>query len=186
MSDRWTVSVLLTIVSGTPRASVTHPCSSRFSTIACAGRSGHTRAMPAYEDSASIAALQAGIDAVLVPRGFAPGKGGTDDEQGQIIWCAAAGGLATRFPTLPTSHEPADGWSTMCTDLVVGLAVTDGAWRITSVSLEGHDLGQALADLGRTDAAQRAAALLGSTAREGLASLPALLTALMDGPTSKP
>ncbi len=74
----------------------------------------------------------------------------------------------------------------MCIDLVVDLVVTDGDWCISSVSLEGHDFDRALADLGRSDAAQRATALLGASAREGLVSLPALLTALMDGPVTEP
>ena len=138
--------------------------------------------MPALQQPPFITQLQDGVDAVLLPRGFAPGQVGTADEQGQVIWCAAADEFAACFPRLPTSREPADGWRTSRTDLVVDLAVTDGGWCVSSVDQEGQHLEQVLADLGFSAAARRATALLGSPAQERLTSLPSLLTTLLDGP----
>ncbi|WP_432499121.1 hypothetical protein [Kineococcus auxinigenes] len=134
--------------------------------------------MPVNGESTATARLQDGIDAVLVPRGFSAAQAGTTGERGQIVWCAAADDLAARFPGLPTSREPAGGWSTRCTDVVVDVA--GGDWRVTGVSLEGEDLDQVLADLALTAAAERAAALIGSTAHDCLTPLPSLLTELFD------
>ncbi|MEJ5868004.1 hypothetical protein WDV85_09665 [Pseudokineococcus sp. 5B2Z-1] len=141
--------------------------------------------MPAPDDVSSITWLQVGVDGVLVPRGFAAGQGGgAGDERAQVIWCAAASDLATRFPGLPTSSEPAGGWTTMCTDLVVDLALAAGDWCLAGVSLEGHDLDQVLADMGLVDAAQRADDLLGSPAPKCLRPLTPLLTTLLDEASS--
>ncbi|WP_298989776.1 hypothetical protein [uncultured Pseudokineococcus sp.] len=140
--------------------------------------------MPAPDDVSSITRLQVGVDAVLVPRGFAAGQGGAGDERAQVIWCAAAGDLAARFPGLPTSREPAGGWTTMCTDLVVELALAAGDWCLAGVSLEGHDLDQVLAGLGLADAARRAADLLGAPAPACLRPLTPLLTTLLDEASS--
>ncbi|MFC3688193.1 hypothetical protein [Aquipuribacter hungaricus] len=137
------------------------------------------------EDPAPVAALRAAVDAVLVPRGFAAGQGGADGTEGQIVWCAAADELAARAPALPTSREPPDGWRGRCTDLVVDLAVADGSWCITGVSLEGQHLDRVLVDLGQTAPALRAAALAGPPVREGIVALPSLLMTLLDSPPGR-
>ncbi|ROP42899.1 hypothetical protein [Pseudokineococcus lusitanus] len=131
----------------------------------------------------SLERLRAGVDAVLVPRGFAPGQVGSDDRSGQMIWCAAADELAARFPALPTSREPEEGWSTRCTDVVLDVAVVDGHWLLTGVDLEEHRLDRALAHVGLSGPAREAAALVGSPVGDSASSLPALLTRLLDAST---
>ena len=63
--------------------------------------------MPQHEQPSAVERLQKGIDAVLLPRGFAPGSAGTAAGRGQIIWCAPADDFAARLPGLPVSQEPA-------------------------------------------------------------------------------
>ena len=141
--------------------------------------------MSQHEQTSIVARLQESIDAVLVPRGFGAGGVGVSDGRRQILWCAAAGDFAARFPGLPASQEPPEGWGTMCTDVVVDLATADGEWRVTDVSLEGDDLDRLLAGLGLTVAAERAAALTGSPAHACLVQLPQLLLELLDGARSE-
>lgn len=141
--------------------------------------------MSQHEQPSIVARLQESIYAVLVPRGFAAGGVGVSDGRRQIIWCAAADDFAARFPRLPTSQEPPEGWRTMCTDVVVDLATARGEWRVTDVSLEGDDLDRLLTGLGLTVAAERAAALTGSPAHDCLVQLPQLLLELLDGARSE-
>ncbi|NAZ80926.1 hypothetical protein GTR02_03740 [Kineococcus sp. R8] len=138
--------------------------------------------MPQHEESSIVARLQESIDAVLVPRGFAAGGVGVSEGRRQVIWCAVAEDFAARFPGLPASQEPPEGWSTMCTDVVVDMATADGEWCVTKVSLEGKQLSPLLAGLGLSVAAERAAALIGTPAHACLAPLPQLLLELLDGP----
>ena len=134
--------------------------------------------------------LQESIDAVLIPRGFAPGSAGASDGYRQIIWCAAADDFAARFPALPVSQEPPEGWASMCTDVVVDLvdvAVDDddasGDWRLSGVNVEGYPLDRLFAGLGLSATAERAGALIGSSAHECLTWLPPLLLELLEGST---
>jgi len=133
----------------------------------------------------SLERLRTGVDAVLVPRGFAPGQVGVGDDRGQMIWCAAADRLAARHPALPTSREPEEGWSTGCIDVVLDVAVVDGHWLLTGAVLEEHRLDQALAHVGLAGAAQEAAALVGAPAGDCASSLPALLSDLLDTSASR-
>ena len=141
--------------------------------------------MSQYEQPSIVARLQERIDAVLVPRGFAAGGVGVSDGRRQILWCAAADDFAKRFPRLPTSQEPPEGWRTMCTDVIVDLATAGDEWRVTDVNVEGDDLDQLLTGLGLTVAAERAAALTGSSAQSCLVPLPQLLLELLDGARSE-
>ncbi|MEZ0492725.1 hypothetical protein AB2L28_10810 [Kineococcus sp. TBRC 1896] len=133
------------------------------------------------EQPSTVDRLREGVDAVLVPRGFAAGGVGVCDGRRQILWCAAAADLAARFPGLPSSREPLDGWGTRCTDVVVDLAAAGDEWRVTGVGVEGDDLDVVLAGLGLTVAAGRAAALTGSPAQDCFAPLPRLLLELLEG-----
>ncbi|WP_432537707.1 hypothetical protein [Kineococcus arenarius] len=137
------------------------------------------------EQSRTVDRLRESIDAVLVPRGFAAGQAGVSDGQRQITWCAAADDFAARFPGLPVGQEPPEGWGATCTDVVVDVAIAGGDWCLTGVDVEGHSLERLFAGLGLTATAGRAAALIGSTAHECLASLPPLLIDLLDGSNSK-
>ncbi|WP_432570814.1 hypothetical protein [Kineococcus sp. SYSU DK005] len=154
-----------------------------------------TDPVPQREESSTVARLQESIDAVLLPRGFAPGSAGASDRHRQIIWCAAADDFAARFPALPVSQEPPQGWASMCTDVVVDLvdvAVDDddvasagGDWRLSGVNVEGHPLDRLFAGLGLSATAERAGALMGSSAHECLTRLPPLLLELLEGATSQ-
>ncbi len=143
-----------------------------------------------------MARLQESIDAVLIPRGFAPGSAGASNGRRQIIWCAAADAFAARFPALPVSQEPPEGWAGMCTDVVIDLVdVVDeaadaeddedasGDWRVTGVNVEGYPLDRLFAGLGLSATAERAGALIGSSANDSLASLTPLLLELLEGST---
>ncbi|GAB3270386.1 hypothetical protein GCM10027586_20960 [Kineococcus gypseus] len=152
--------------------------------------------MPQREESSTVARLQESIDAVLIPRGFAPGSAGASNGRRQIIWCAAADAFAARFPALPVSQEPPEGWAGMCTDVVIDLVdVVDeaadaeddedasGDWRVTGVNVEGYPLDRLFAGLGLSATAERAGALIGSSAHDSLAWLPPLLLELLEGST---
>jgi hypothetical protein len=135
--------------------------------------------------SGTIDRLQDELDTVLVSRGFAAGQVGVAYGHREIVWCAAAGDFAARFPGLPASQEPAEGWGTMCTDVVVRVTSVSGQWRVAMVSVEGDDLDQVFTGLGLTSAASRATALIGATAENCLISSPLLLIELLDGPSTK-
>ncbi len=145
-----------------------------------------------------MARLQESIDAVLVPRGFAAGSAGASRGRRQIIWCAAADGFAARFPALPVSQEPPEGWGGMCTDVVIDLVdVVDvaadtedandddagGDWRLSGVNVEGYPLDQLFTDLGLSASAERASALIDSSAHDCLTRLPPLLLELLESST---
>ncbi|WP_432510965.1 hypothetical protein [Kineococcus sp. SYSU DK001] len=132
------------------------------------------------EQAGIVDQLQEVIDAVLVCRGFATGQAGATEGRREIVWCAAADDFAARFPELPASQEPADGWGTMCTDVVVDLTSVGGQWRLSEVSVEGEPLDRLLAGLDLSASAGRAAALIGATAEDSLALVPPLLIELLD------
>lgn len=141
---------------------------------------GHTEGVSDQEDSADVLRLRDAIDPVLLPHGFASGQLGSDGTRAQLIWCAVADDFASRFPTLPPSREPAEGWGTMCTDVVVDASLNDGTWCIAGVQLEADDLGDVLRQVGSPEA-PRAVALVGTPIMECLNVLPPLLAELLRG-----
>lgn len=66
----------------------------------------------------------------------------------------------------------------MCTDVVVDVALDDATWRVSGVRLEADDLDDVLSQQG-SDAAHRAAVLLGAPIADCLTSLPFLLAELL-------
>lgn len=120
---------------------------------------------------AAARAVCAALDTTLTAHGFQPGQPGAGASGGVAIFCSPWTTFRRRLPALAPLVEEASGIgdggldpATACVDLDVTVAVDPGpttaAPRLSTVRLEGRDLGTVLREVGRPDLAAELGAVL--------------------------